>query len=102
MLTREWRALIVVTAVGIVAMACLAPLVSRLPPLVPQEVIETYARVRGFAVTGGPSPISSGVNWVIAALVITFGCIFAYFWWITRPLVVDCVPEGKRSTRPCP
>src|SRR5260370_18831327 len=93
MLSREWRALIVVTAGGIVAMACLTPLVLHLPPWVPQEVVDTYARVGGDAATGEPPPINSGVNWMIAALVIPFGGIFAYFRLITRPLVTDCFPE---------
>jgi hypothetical protein len=102
MLSREWRALIVVTVLGIGAMVCLTPLVSQLPSWVPQQVLETHARVRGYAATGPPPSASSGVNVMITGMVIVLGCIFAYFWWITRPLVVDCAPERKHSSPPCP
>jgi hypothetical protein len=101
MLAREWKAMIVVDVVGMAAMLCLGPWVAKLPPWLPQQVLDTFNRTDGYGSTGGPPPATSGINVMSLLLVITFGCIAAYFWWITRPLDVDCQHERDHS-RPTP
>jgi hypothetical protein len=97
MSARAWAGLIVISLLGILAMAWLAPMVAALPPWVPSNVFTTFARIRSGGNPTAPSvlPHSAAVNVFIVGSLVTLACIFLSFWWITRPLVIRFTPPRQ-------
>lgn len=98
MTAREWAGLLVISLLGIVAIAWLSPLVAALPPWIPSSVFTAHPRLRGGNPAAPPLvPQGSVVNVFIAGGIITVACIALYFWWITRPLAIRYAPRRERD-----